>query len=215
MRCGETIRRGNQYCAGCGASACSPGRATQPLRGVSTSVAHRRRKASFGRDKRKRYAARVMLALAMLFVLEGVITGFQSLKETEQTRVLLDLAYEGTDLLEHEGKAISVTDLRRILNLEVTMSFAIPIAVAVVFLGLASWARASPLPASILALCIYLAIVVLAALHDPSSLFRGLLWKFVFVAFLAGGIQAAVGDRAAQQKMVLERARRRAAPARA
>ena len=58
---------------------------------------------------------------------------------------------------------------------------------AVVMLVLFFWGRRSPYPAIVTALCIYLVIMALNALVDPTTLIQGIIWKvFILGAFLNG-----------------------------
>ncbi len=64
--------------------------------------------------------------------------------------------------------------------------------VGVIFIGLAVWARSSPLPAAIVGLSVYGSLLVLDAIFDPASLARGLLIKIIIIGVLARAIQAGV-----------------------
>lgn len=70
---------------------------------------------------------------------------------------------------------------------------------ALAMLLLFFWGRRSPFPAIVTALCIYLALMALNAMVDPTTLIQGLILKiFVLGAFL-GGIKAAMVTRSAMK----------------
>lgn len=65
--------------------------------------------------------------------------------------------------------------------------------------GLAFWSRKSPLPAVMVATAVYLAVIVLNAAVDPSSLAQGWIVKLVFIILLSRGIKAALALRTANE----------------
>jgi cytochrome b561 len=68
--------------------------------------------------------------------------------------------------------------------------------IAVVFCGLAFWARRSPLPAAVVGLVVYITVHLLDAVADPTALLRGILMKAIIVLVLAKAISAGARHRA-------------------
>ncbi|MEP2937531.1 MAG: hypothetical protein ABJM06_09360 [Gilvibacter sp.] len=64
--------------------------------------------------------------------------------------------------------------------------------VFVIFLLLGFWSQKKPLIALILGLLVYLTLIGLGAIGDPSSLAKGIIIKVVIIAFLAKGINSAL-----------------------
>lgn len=62
--------------------------------------------------------------------------------------------------------------------------------VGAIFIGLAVWARSSPLPAAIVGLSIYGSLLLVDAIFDPASLARGVIIKIIIIGMLVQAIQA-------------------------
>ena len=58
-----------------------------------------------------------------------------------------------------------------------------------IFAALYVWARSNPYPALITGLLLYAAVVLLAAIADPTSLFQGVIVKVIVVCVLGGSIR--------------------------
>jgi len=69
---------------------------------------------------------------------------------------------------------------------------------ATMMIGLAIWARRSPLPAVLIATATYLVVIVASGIADPRSLAQGWIIKLIVIAFLVKGIKAALALRDAR-----------------
>ncbi len=78
--------------------------------------------------------------------------------------------------------------------------------IGVVFLGLAFWAKKSPLPATVTGLVLFLSGWLIDAAADPSLALRGVVIKLVIAVFLARAVSAAVKHRALKRQAEQERA---------
>ena len=63
---------------------------------------------------------------------------------------------------------------------------------AVIYLVLAFWSQQKPLVAMILALLVYLTLIVLNAIFDASSIYRGIIFKIIIIIFLVNGLNSAL-----------------------
>jgi len=61
--------------------------------------------------------------------------------------------------------------------------------IVAVFAALYVWARSNPYPALITGLCLYIAVQLLAAIAEPSSLYQGIIVKVVVLCVLGGSIR--------------------------
>lgn len=61
--------------------------------------------------------------------------------------------------------------------------------VVAVFAGLYVWARSNPYPACITGLGLYIVIHLLAALADPTSLYKGIIIKVIVIGLLGKSIR--------------------------
>lgn len=64
--------------------------------------------------------------------------------------------------------------------------------VFVIYLLLGFWSQKKPLIALILGLLVYLTLIGLAAMVDPSTLAKGIIMKVIIIAFLGKGINSAL-----------------------
>lgn len=65
----------------------------------------------------------------------------------------------------------------------------------VLYFGLFFWARRSPFPAAIVGLVIYVTMVLLDVLADPTSIWRGIIVKIIIILVLARAISAGAEHR--------------------
>jgi len=63
---------------------------------------------------------------------------------------------------------------------------------AIIYLILGFWSQQKPLMALVLALLVYLTTITINAIVEPTSLFSGIIWKVVIIAFLGKGINSAL-----------------------
>jgi hypothetical protein len=63
--------------------------------------------------------------------------------------------------------------------------------VAGIFIGLGVWSYKAPVPSLITGLVVYVAIMLLLAAIDASTLFRGVIWKVAIIYYLIHGIKTA------------------------
>lgn len=77
-------------------------------------------------------------------------------------------------------------------------SFIFMAAVAVVFFLLALWSKKKPYTAILVALILYVGLLVVDAMFDPETIFKGLVMKVIIIVYLARSINDA---REAQNAM--------------
>lgn len=71
--------------------------------------------------------------------------------------------------------------------------------VAAMFVGVGIWSYYRPFLAFIVGLSLYAFLVLLIAYFDPSTLWRGIIWKVLIVTYLIYGIQSARGIQRAKK----------------
>ncbi|MBK9385409.1 MAG: zinc ribbon domain-containing protein [Planctomycetes bacterium] len=214
--CGAALQTSDTFCSGCGAPVSAESRMAIEARAAEAERLARRRGArqkveKSDRTRRVRRAAKVILWLGIMFCLGGLALGFLTKREAEKAREALSESYEPEEVIEIEGEEWVVRDLLAQIDLEVALVFGIHFGLAALMFGLYFWARRAPLPATITALSVYLVVQVGSAIVEPKSLLQGLLFKAIAVAFLIGGIRAALAERAAEaadeRRLARERAR--------
>lgn len=192
--CGAERERGDTYCPGCGEAL-----------GVEEvdAVKPRRRSRGSGSYAQRRYktnvrkASKWVLAVAVMFMLFGTIAGFMNRAEANEVLVsIADEAPEQLFILE-DGSEYTVGELREQISADVVFVFAVNYGLALIMLACWFWSRRSPLPALVTALGVYVAVIVIGAIFDPSTIARGILIKVLVISALSSGVRSALAQRAA------------------
>jgi len=63
---------------------------------------------------------------------------------------------------------------------------------AVIYVVLGYWSQKRPLIALVLGLLVFLTIVVIDAILDPSTIYKGIIIKVLVIGYLAKGINSAM-----------------------
>jgi hypothetical protein len=142
-------------------------------------------------------AARWLMALAVIFALFGTGYGLYTKSQADKVKDQLSLL-DDSQVLNVEGKSYTVAELRKLVEREVILVFGLNYFLAVLMAGLFFWARKSPFPAMVTGLCVYLAVIALNAVLDPTTLAQGLVIKFLFIGAMIAGIKAALAERDAE-----------------
>lgn len=182
-KCSAPMARAEGFCTQCGAEIVKPRRGRSQL---ATEL----------RAKELRNAGRWIFALAVIFALFGTWIGMKTRSDGKTALENLKErdAAEEIDFLDDR---ITIAELRERIESEMVMSFAVNYLLAATFVGLYFWARKAPLPATVTALCIYLAVQVLNAIVDPATLIQGILFKVFCILGLIAGVRAALSARQA------------------
>lgn len=83
---------------------------------------------------------------------------------------------------------------------ELQLLLVVHLVLAATFFGLYIWAGANPFAASMVALVIYITVIAVGAIVDPTSIVKGLLIKILAVIALAAAVSAAYRYRRLYQK---------------
>jgi len=149
-----------------------------------------------GANREVRRAVKWMIALGIMFIVFGTIYGFMNKGEVDQAlSALSGYPEEMVFPTQIEGKTYTVGELRSQIKFELYAMFGLNYLMALFMFGLSFWARRSPFPAMITALCLYLALIALNAIAEPATLVQGLLIKFLFIGAMIAGIKAALKAR--------------------
>lgn len=150
-------------------------------------------------QKNVKSATGAIKVLAVIFVLAGI--AFFFITKGNADAALTNL--EGMDLAAVYpepigGRTYTVAELRKQLAWEPWSALIINLIVAAIMLGLAIWAKRSPLPAVLIATATYIVVIVGSAIVDPATLAQGWIVKFIIIAFLIKGIKAGLALRTAR-----------------
>src|SRR5262245_41047764 len=180
-----------RFCTKCGA----------PKQSAATVAAKRRVARMDAEERRKQIgkAARWIMILAVLFALSGTLMGWLA-KRNGQEALGRIADRDAAEVVELQDEPITIGELRQRVVGEYVAVFVLNYVLAAVFVALFFWARKSPLPATITALCVFLAVQVFNALLDPATIVQGILVKLFCVIALVAGIRAALAARAAEAR---------------
>lgn len=145
------------------------------------------------RQHKVKEAVKTIRVLSVLFVIFGVILFFVQ-KSNYDTSLEKLASMNAADVYPQQfnGKSYTVGELRTQVNIEKYSLLILNVFLALIMLGLSFWAKKSPLGALIVATSIYVAIIVLNAAVDPSTLAQGLIMKIFIIGMLLKGIKSSL-----------------------
>jgi len=201
--CQEIREAGDSFCQHCGVNlgGDAEGESLEPV-GQQPPPIRRRRGATRAKHAQKsratsmRQASVIVLIVAILYAVVGAIAGYQNQQEANDALLFLELADEGEILEMDDGTEIAVADLRKEIQADVTMVYVVMFGLSALMLACWFWSRQSPLPALMTALGIYVTVLTLSAIADPSTLLSGVILKAIVIAALVAGVRAALRERA-------------------
>jgi len=188
-QCAGPIAFGEQFCPACGHKMAAPAR-------PSVAAAYQRR----GQESTVRKGRGWILAVSILTLLWSFVqfaVGKSTVeKEIEQAeRQLAHLDPEERDA--HFKKNIGMTWEEAIAHDrgQVTLLFAINLALAAIYFGLWFWAARNAFTAALIALLLFITVALISAIVDPKTLLQGILIKVLFIAALSKAVSAAYAER--------------------
>ena len=191
--CGNRLRLVDRHCDSCGTAMPDSQRAALQALLEDKRSARLQTSRKIGADVNR--AAAAIAALAVLFLIAGVALFF--IQRGSSQEALASLAHHPADAtFTVEGETYTVEQAREELRAAPGQALLVNIVLAVIMLGLWLWARSSPLPAVIKSLCVFVAVHLVSALIDPTTLIQGLPIKIFAIVTLAAGVRAALQQRA-------------------
>lgn len=149
------------------------------------------------KDKKEmKKASKWILAISILFIIFGTISGF--LNKSNANKILNDLnQYQESQKINKliNGKEYTVGALKKQISKEVKLVFITNYFLAAIMFVLFLWSYKAPFPAMVTALCIYLATIALNAIISPVTIFQGIIIKIIFISSLVAGIRASLASR--------------------
>ena len=185
----EAAARGDEFCEACGA------RVSDELKSELRARLEASHSGYAGHTKKLRSAQKTIAALAVLFVIGGVILFFITREQVDATLAVLSDRSDSEILLEPALGAATVGDLERALERQPWQVLGLNLFLAAVMVALWIWSKRAVLPAIISALGIYVTVIVASALYDPATLASGIFIKIVVITALAKGVQSTLAAR--------------------
>lgn len=196
-RCQGTIPPGEKFCPNCGKQLTDWDWRIGAALSESTTVA---------KNADVRRAAKWLMVMAVIFFVFGTLYGVMAYRSGSHALASLgNLSGDTNFPLPVDGKFYTVAEVRREIHFSMYSVFGLNYLLALTMLGLYFWARKSPFPALVTALCIYLAVMVFNAVLDPKTLVEGGLLKILFLGAMIAGIKAALAARAHERPVPVAR----------
>jgi hypothetical protein len=183
-KCSVAVNPGETFCGACGyALKSQPG----DFRKIAQKIELKQAKQTF--QGKIRSGRRTIMTCAVLFTIGTVAIWFLLNAQVDKERKEIAAAkgnpkYDQEKLAEAEkeldashGKIVLITAGQGIL--------------ALAYFGLWWWAKTRPLPATLSALILFIAVQMLNVALDPESLAKGLLIKILILAALISAVNAA------------------------
>lgn len=196
--CGEALAAEESFCTACG----KPGTdAAEAPRRPSRARRNLERRDAKHRERQVKRASIWLLVIAALYLIAGTVTGMRLQSAAASAHELLaeydDEERIPDEMLAEMGDADFETfgELRAAVDAEVTIAFVQAFVLGGIMILLFLWARRSPVPAFVTALCVFVVVTVVATVIEPSSLLKGIPVKILTVLLLLAGIKAALASR--------------------
>ncbi len=151
--------------------------------------------------KKVNSASKWILALGFLFIVFGSFIGYQQKEITDEA--IANLAQYEDSMVWPEpvnGKTVTVSELRDLVNFEYFSVFVLNYFLAFVMFVIYFWSKTSPFSAFVTALSIYVGVIVLNAVVEPATIVQGIILKIFVIVALANVIKAAVPTRGLKRR---------------
>ncbi len=192
-KCGVAVTADEKFCSGCGAGIAvgADGNAILYDR-VSPQV-----DLSGGHLGTAR---KWLLAISIITLISGLV--FYAINKGEMEKQLRDAEAQLSHLTPEERDEA----LKQTVNMTwdevvahdrglVTLLLVVNVALSIIYFGLWFWAKKNPYAASLVALLLFLTVIVISAVYEPSTLYQGILIKILFIAALAKAVTAGREER--------------------
>jgi hypothetical protein len=195
-KCGSEMTAGEKFCAACGSGVAvvdGTVHAQDPAPIVPTMPA-------FERDARLGRARKWLFWISLITLVSGfvffAIAKSDCEKQIDQGEAqLAGLDPEVRDARLKANTGMTWDEIKAHDRGLVTLLLVINIGLATVYLGMWFWAKRNPLAASVTALLLFITVIVVNGVYEPSSIPQGFLVKIFFTVALAKAISAAQEER--------------------
>ena len=133
--------------------------------------------------------------LAVLFAVFGLFMFFAMRDQTQAALQNLSRFADDEVLEPINGVSYTTAELRKRVVWEQRGVLIVNLILCAIMLVLGWWSRSKPLPAILIATAIYVAVQVISAIMDPTTIMQGFIMKAVIIAILVRGIKGALSAR--------------------
>jgi hypothetical protein len=189
-RCVAVVAANERFCAACGADIAGDKVAQDPPPA----------KLDLDATRKLGTARKWLLAVSILTLLTGFV--LYALNKSSVEDQIRDAAAKTAQMDPAQRDALMMQNVHMTWDQavahdrgQVNMLLAINIGLSVVYLGLFFFAKKNALTASVIALLLFITVIAVNAVFEPTSLAQGIIVKILFIAALAKAISAAVQER--------------------
>lgn len=193
-KCGVAVTADEKFCSGCGAGISV---------GLDGQVVLQQRAAAPQIDLSGGHlgtARKWLLAISIITLLSGLV--FYAINKSDMEKQLRDAEQQLAGFTPEERDA----RLKEAVNMTwdevvahdrglVTLLLVVNVALSVIYFGLWFWAKKNAYAASLVALLLFLTVIVISAVYEPSTLYQGVLIKILFIAALVKAVTAGREER--------------------
>jgi hypothetical protein len=192
-RCGVAVTADEKFCSGCGAGIA--------VGADGNAMLYDRVSPKLDLSGGHLGTARKwLLAISIITLLSGLV--FWGINKSEMEKQLRDaetqlsgFSPEERDARLKEAVGMTWDEVVKHDRGLVTMLLVVNIALSVIYFGLWFWAKSNPYAASLVALLLFLTVIVISAVYEPSTLAQGILVKILFIGALIKAVTAGREER--------------------
>jgi hypothetical protein len=197
--CSADVTAGEKFCSACGAAV---------VEGVERPMDMPPEVIGLGveRDARIGRARKWLMAISIITLVSGFIFWAinkdkveKEIRDAEVATMGMDPAMRD-DLVKQET-GMTWEEAKAHDRGQVTLLLVVNIGLAFVYFGMWIWAKRNALAATVTALLLFITVIGVNAVYEPSSLAQGIIVKIFFIAALAKAISAAQEERRIQAQM--------------
>lgn len=195
--CAAQIVPGEKFCAACGAAITAPG----PALGTGVVVqdlppVYARPDGAAAVSKARKW----LVWVSIITVVTGLVFYVIQSGEVEKQITEARRATAGIDPAELDARfqqAVGMTFDQAIEHDRgtVRLLLVVNLGLAALYLVLWWWAKRKPLPATLIALLVFVTVMVVSAVFEPSTIYQGILVKIFFTLALVRAVTAAAEER--------------------
>lgn len=89
-------------------------------------------------------------------------------------------------------------------NSEQVASLIVSIILGMIYLALASWSKKKPFAAIVSGFSLYVIVIILTVIADPTAIFRGFIIKGIFIFYFIKGIKSAIEAENLKKELNIE-----------
>ena len=192
-KCGVAVTADEKFCSGCGTGIAVGSDGTAILYDRVAPTTHLS-------NGHLGTARKWLLAISIITMISGLV--FYAINKDDMEKQLRDAEAQLSSFSPEERdarlkEAVGMTWDEVVAHDRglVTLLLVVNISLSVIYFGLWFWAKKNAYAASLVALLLFLTVIVISAVYEPSTLYQGIIIKILFIAALAKAVSAGREER--------------------